>query len=312
MTPHPPSASWFDHSRDLLHAINHFRTSMPRPLIGIGHSMGACQLAHLSLLHPRLLHSLILLDPVIARFGTLTPTSDPGRASTFRRDLWPSLPAATAAFTTSKFYSRWDPRVLALFLAHGLRPLPTALYPLPAAYPPASVTLTTSKHQEVFTFSRPNFSPSPRPPRTTHPDLDPSDPNTPFYRPEPVMTFDRLPEVRPSVLYVFGEDSPLSTAEMQEAKVARTGTGVGGSGGRAEARVAKVVLRGTGHLVAMEEVTGCGEASAQWMGHELRRWREEEKVWREGWDAMDVGEKTTMGEKWYEANGGGKDRGSKL
>lgn len=33
-------ASWFDHARDLLHVINHFRSQMPRPLVGIGHSMG--------------------------------------------------------------------------------------------------------------------------------------------------------------------------------------------------------------------------------------------------------------------------------
>ena len=33
-------ASWNDHPRDLLHMINHFRSEMPRPLVGIGHSMG--------------------------------------------------------------------------------------------------------------------------------------------------------------------------------------------------------------------------------------------------------------------------------
>lgn len=33
-------ASWFDHPRDLLHMINHFRSQIPRPLVGIGHSMG--------------------------------------------------------------------------------------------------------------------------------------------------------------------------------------------------------------------------------------------------------------------------------
>jgi alpha-beta hydrolase superfamily lysophospholipase len=36
--------SWFDHSRDLLHLINIFRAEMPRPLVGVGHSMGGCQL----------------------------------------------------------------------------------------------------------------------------------------------------------------------------------------------------------------------------------------------------------------------------
>ena len=36
----PMLASWSDHARDMLHMINHFRSEMPRPLIGIGHSMG--------------------------------------------------------------------------------------------------------------------------------------------------------------------------------------------------------------------------------------------------------------------------------
>ena len=34
----------FDHSRDLLHMINHFREEMPQPIVGVGHSMGAGQL----------------------------------------------------------------------------------------------------------------------------------------------------------------------------------------------------------------------------------------------------------------------------
>lgn len=29
-----------DHARDLFLMINHFRDQMPRPLVGIGHSMG--------------------------------------------------------------------------------------------------------------------------------------------------------------------------------------------------------------------------------------------------------------------------------
>ena len=32
-------AHWLDHSRDLLHMVNHFRKEMSGPLIGIGHSM---------------------------------------------------------------------------------------------------------------------------------------------------------------------------------------------------------------------------------------------------------------------------------
>ena len=36
--------AWHDHARDLLHLINLKRDEMPRPLIGIGHSMGGNQL----------------------------------------------------------------------------------------------------------------------------------------------------------------------------------------------------------------------------------------------------------------------------
>ena len=36
--------SWTDHARDLLHLINLKRDQMPRPIVGIGHSMGATQL----------------------------------------------------------------------------------------------------------------------------------------------------------------------------------------------------------------------------------------------------------------------------
>ena len=37
--------SWSDHPRDLLHLINLKRKEMPRPLIGIGHSMGGNHLS---------------------------------------------------------------------------------------------------------------------------------------------------------------------------------------------------------------------------------------------------------------------------
>ena len=36
--------AWHDHARDLLHLINLKRDQMPRPLMGIGHSMGGNQL----------------------------------------------------------------------------------------------------------------------------------------------------------------------------------------------------------------------------------------------------------------------------
>jgi pimeloyl-ACP methyl ester carboxylesterase len=167
--------------------INTFRAEMPRPLIGIGHSMGGCHLATLSLIHPRLLSKLILIDPVINRYEK---ASEPNivRASTFRVDLWKSKEDAEKSFRKSKFYQAWDERVFQRWMEFGLRNAPTAIYPNGSG---KEVTLSTTKHQEVFSFFRPNFQGRTKSGgeivnRETHPDLDVTVVlHYPFYRPEP-------------------------------------------------------------------------------------------------------------------------------
>jgi len=46
----PTPAEYFDYSRDLLCMINQFRDQMPRPLIGVAHSMGAIQMLNIHFL----------------------------------------------------------------------------------------------------------------------------------------------------------------------------------------------------------------------------------------------------------------------
>lgn len=36
--------SMFDHSRDLLHMVNHFRDEIQQPIVGVGHSIGCTQM----------------------------------------------------------------------------------------------------------------------------------------------------------------------------------------------------------------------------------------------------------------------------
>lgn len=186
-----------------------------------------------------------------------------------------------------------------LWVRHGLRALPTELYPsAPAAISPTTttttttagaatatdppVTLTTTKHQELFTFLRPTYLPE-RDLRDFDPPLrilgqerGEKSLKYGFYRPEPLHAFARLPELRPSVLYVFGETSEMSGPGERRAKMERTGSGVGGSGGVAKGRVREVVLD-CGHLVAMERVQGCAEAVGGFLGGELERWRGEQQ-----------------------------------
>jgi pimeloyl-ACP methyl ester carboxylesterase len=276
------------------------------PLAGIGHSFGGCILTNLALMHPRLLSTLILLDPVMQNMGRGSGAADPVSQSTFRRDLWPSRAEAEAAFRKQKFYQSWDPRVLDRWIKFGIRETPTNLYPTEHG----PLTLTTTKHQECFTYLRPTW------PATSEdglqvihpemlPDLHMAGPMKyhTFYRPEPCVAVARLGEVRPSVLYIFGGDSDMSTAEFRLAKMKATGTSGGGSGGAKEGKVKEVVLNGVGHLVAMEATIRCADAAAPWLGQEVKRFHVERRDYLE-WTKKSLAEKSTMSQEWQKRVGG--------
>jgi pimeloyl-ACP methyl ester carboxylesterase len=291
-------ASWNDHARDLLHMINHFRSEMPTPIAGIGHSLGANMLCNLSFMHPRLLSTIVLLDPVIQVHATSPIGPSPPQASTYRRDFWSSRAEAEAAFRKQKFYQSWDPRVLDRWCEHGLRATPSLLYP-----DEKGVTLSTTKHQECLTFLRPSWEAMSEDGteilhREMVPDMHPQTVfKFPFYRPEPPNTLARLPELRPSAFYIFGADSPMSLPEARKVKVETTGTGLGGSGGATVGRVKHTVLEGVGHLVAMEASDRCADASAAWLGEEMKRSEAEKKAYAE-WAKQSQLVKSTFSEEW--------------
>jgi pimeloyl-ACP methyl ester carboxylesterase len=244
---------------------------MPHPIIGVGHSVGASHLTHLSHLHPRLLHSLVLVDPIIQLDLKVHKTL--AKLSTSRRDIWPSREVAAESFRNSKFYKTWDPRVLEKWLQFGLRDLPTEQYPeAPEGSseddgPP--VTLSTTVAQEVYFYVRASY----RDERLLQDDdllqdIHPEDRDgSQLSRPESQKLFRLLPEVKPSVLYVFGGQSDASPPESRLAKMETTGTGVGGSGGADAGKVQEVVLD-CGHLVGMS--WGGGRLRS---GRAMRRWR---------------------------------------
>lgn len=298
--------SWLDHPRDLLYIINTFRAEMPRPIIGIGHSMGGCQLANLSLIHPRLLSKLILIDPVITKFGELGKTNV-ARSSTFRADLWPSRKDAEKAFLKSKFYQQWDPRVFERWMGFGVREVPTALYPDEEG---GKVTLATTKHQEVFSFYRTNFrgqleNGKAVVNRDTHADLDLGDGvHYPFYRPEPPVIKKLMPHLRPEVLFIFGGLSDVGTPATQDYLMEKTGIGVGGSGGAKEGAVSKHVFEKLGHLMPMDDPISCSRVASAWLGKELKVWAKKEAKFREEWANTPAREKVMVSEEWKEKIGG--------
>ncbi|KAM5517894.1 toxin biosynthesis [Fusarium oxysporum f. sp. phaseoli] len=290
--------SWFDHARDLMNLINQHQRDIPHPIVGIGHSMGGTQLAQLALWHPRLLDSLVLIDPIIQ---TPNPSISLAGLSTKRRDVWPSIGDATTRFKKSKFFQSWDPRVLDLWIEHGLRDIPTELHSKEeGSTSDQRVTLTTSKHQELFSFVRPSYLARDWESFNDQDTEQNKDcPNYPFHRPEPPKMFRHLPELRPSTLFVFGKQSEFSSPERRQEKMLTTGTGVGGSGGAAAGRVQGQTLD-CGHLIPMEKVSECADVISSFVGKEMRRWRDQQESFKKYRENMSRRQQITIDGKWEE------------
>ena len=63
---------------------------------------------------------------------------------------------------------------------------------------------------------------------------------------------------------------------MNRRRVETTSTGGGGSGGLKKGKVEEIVVKGRGHLVAMEIPNECATYVAEWLGPVLHRWGEEQ------------------------------------
>lgn len=289
----------------------------------------------LSLIHARLFTSLILLEPYIV--GTSLQAYGPALVlmTAKKKDIWASRAAATA--WSQRHLKTWDPRVLDRWLYHGLRELPTMIYPLDKeGGNETPVTLTTTKHQEVLSYIRPNFNrhkelglPDNQDDNTVDGPSPPHDPifvpdmigglyrGQRFYRPEPILAWRLLPYVRPPVLYVSADKSGLFLSGYSERAAAKTGIGFSGSGGTRYDRVKHVVVQNAGHMLPFENVARAAGALGSRIGYELKRWELDEKKIATGWESLSVKEKSTYSVEWKAAmdtspNPLANKRGSKL
>jgi len=255
----------------------------------------------LSIMHPRLLHSLALIEPIIQ--DEAPQGSNVALPSSYRRDFWPSLHAADAAIRKTKFFQRWDPRVLEKFLEYGLRDTPTAIYQ--GREHAGGATLATTKHQEAWSFLRQNFGPlateaDDRSERLRAPDLSPEYRTHIFNRPEMVLVNQILPNVRPHVLWVFGESSNINTTEGREDKLKRTGTGVGGSGGAGVGQVEAVTLANQQHMLPLERPEDVAQLLASWLEKQLKDYRGVEDWYRTNESGKSERDMLVLSKSWME------------
>lgn len=193
--------------------------------------------ALLSLLHPRLLTSLVMIEPVLEKDLHTGHGASFAKVTLPRKTAWSSHDEAVRYF--KKVHKKWDPRAHDLWIEHGLREIlpgehtsKTPLESSPVVSKPL-ITLTTLPEQEAVFYVRPNFDrKKPASGDASHPDIiGPPHAIYPFYRYEPILAWNLLRHIRPPVLYLFGEKSPFSSPQGREEKLERTGSGIGGNGG---------------------------------------------------------------------------------
>lgn len=288
--------SWIDHSLDLFLMINSLRSHMSTPLIGIGHSMGCAQLVYLASIHPRLFHSLILIDPILQLSHPPGPNS--ALFSSTRRENWESRAKAEKQIKGNGFFASMDPRCLDLFVKHALCDMPDG-----------TVTLSTPKAQEAWTYVRsnmsdisPNTAEGRRMERLLNPELLPfSEPAIlSSVRPEMVPIVEALPNLRPRTMYMYGEYSHINFEEVREGQAARTGIERGGNGGVEEGGVVQQEVEDCGHLCVFEKPGVIAKSVAEWLDKEVVRWKEEIDFWETVDTRKSKNNRTQLSDKWLE------------
>ncbi|KAJ6134612.1 hypothetical protein N7523_000934 [Penicillium sp. IBT 18751x] len=293
------NTSWFDHGRDLIQMINHFRDDMPQPIIGVGHSLGATQLIFASIYHPRLFTSLLLVEPYIMNSPMAGNGPEMLAKAAFRRDKWPSREEASTK--ARRALEDWDPRVFERWIKFGYRDLPTAIYP--TSTEPGAVTLTTTKYQETMMYTHINYqkqNPVVMPGEVLEEEILKALPERQMARSEPILAFKMVPHLAPSVFYISGSKSPLYRDGSHTKAAEVTGTEYGGNGGLKSGQVRHEVMEDCGHIVPLEDVVAVSRLLGTWIQREVRTWKESEEKLAAEWYGLPGKEKITFPKDWLE------------
>ncbi|KIK55964.1 hypothetical protein GYMLUDRAFT_47432 [Collybiopsis luxurians FD-317 M1] len=153
-------------------AIHHFLDAGPnhgakvdfrtRRLYGIGHSLGGNTMSLLQTIEPRIpFESISIVDPMLSPAGShhlnkLRSILIKGAYE--RRDVWPDRVTAMQTLKRRDRTKKWDPRILDIFIRHGIRPHPGSYY---QENPYLGVTLACTRDQEAAMYRDPEGATKP-------------------------------------------------------------------------------------------------------------------------------------------------------
>jgi len=127
---YPVTNNWPNLVRQLAEFTRQQVTEGGGPVWLVGHSLGGFLSLMTAARHPELARGVVLIDaPLLGgwrstalgmiKTAQLVGALSPGAVSRKRRNSWPSAEAALAHFAHKKAFAKWDPQVLADYIAHG-------------------------------------------------------------------------------------------------------------------------------------------------------------------------------------------------
>ncbi|TDZ27334.1 Abhydrolase domain-containing protein ACTT2-2 [Colletotrichum spinosum] len=283
------AVSWQDHAEDLVQLMQHFRGEMKQPVIGIGHSMGGCHIATMSVIQRRIFSSMILLDPAISPPGLGMEAFGFEHMTLRLRTHWPNRQMAETS--VKRMFETWDPEVIDLFMGCAIKDDAAPAVPRrqDAEKPPA-VSLVTEQYHELANYLKPTF---------LH-DGNVTDPPL-VYQTGLVEVFRMLGHVTCSTFFLCGGRGAPSDRGIRDQWKKDTASFRYAELPGERRRVEVEVLPELGHFLVMENPRKCAGFMAGWIEDEARRWNDAEKKIGKLMTGLGLEEKKKLADEWMEA-----------
>lgn len=132
---HNPAYPVDDHWGSLSKELEAFLEPLPKPIVGMGHSMGGVLMFMVAARRPQWFRALIMLDPPLingwqrwlfnmASWSGQGDRLTPAGKSKYRRDHWPNRDEMEAYFARSGFFQRFDPASLRDYIDAAIEDTP--------------------------------------------------------------------------------------------------------------------------------------------------------------------------------------------